>query len=87
MSISWKVLFCSVDKTSGDLFWDARIPARCEPFDGVLDVYLNEYVRVLSPAMLPGSAHPVHYLPINSSVSKPTFSSGPRAELISKRLG
>lgn len=48
LSISWKVVGCGMETTSGNPFLgDVRLPARCGPFDRALDIYLNEYVQVL----------------------------------------
>ena len=57
LSFSWKVTVCGVDTTSENPFWDnVRITGYCELFDKALDVYLDEYVSVLSTAQLPVSA-------------------------------
>ena len=43
LSISWEVVVCGVPTTSEAPFWK-----NCGPVDNALDIYLNEYVQVLS---------------------------------------
>lgn len=86
--VSWKVVVCGANATSDGPFWDARVPAQCEPFSGVIDVYLNEYVQVpstvQSPVLISTS---ICRLSVAPSLSKPIFSPLPHTKLISKQLG
>lgn len=86
LSISWKVVICGGDNTSADRFWDdVRAPENCRPLDKALNIYLNEYVRVLQ-VVVSVSAF-VCYLHTGCSPSDPILSFDPlNTELISKRL-
>ena len=72
---------------SEDPLWNPRVPVRCEPFDGALDAYLNEYVQAPSTVQPHlSTSTSVCYSSTSCSLSNQIFSYVPHAELMSKRV-